>query len=211
MKEYMSDPIIETKNEACKRINLAVFTEIPESKESETQKNKIMKITSTPIKRIVSETDKWTFSQEELKPSAQYDIICPIFSAEPCDLSKNHVFIMQQIRNKISSYKSQDTHKSKFDPAKFVTERSVLDLFEASRLQCYYCKEPTLVLYEIVRDPKQWSLERLDNRFGHNSDNVVLSCLQCNLRRRCMHSDRYLKTKQMTKVVKLTAEQSALR
>jgi hypothetical protein len=162
-------------------------------------------ITQKPREKriIVSETDKWTFSQEDLEPSAQYDIVSPIFSTEVCDLSKNHLFILQQIRNKISGYKSQDNEKSKFVQEKFVTERDVLEIFEASHLTCYYCKEPTLVIYEFVRDPKQWSLERLDNKMGHNKDNVVLACLQCNLRRRCIHSDRYLKTKQMANVVKL--------
>lgn len=162
-------------------------------------------ITQKPrAKRMVAlETDKWTFSQDDLEPSAQYDIVSPIFYTEVCDLSKNHLFILQQIRNKISGYKSQDSEKSKFVQEKFVTERDVLNIFETSRLTCYYCNEPTLVLYEFVRDPKQWSLERLDNKMGHNKDNVVLACLQCNLRRRCIHSDRYLKTKQMANVVKL--------
>ena len=169
-------------------------------------------ITQKPKEKrmIVSETDKWTFSKEELEPSAQYDIVSPIFSSDLCDLSKNHLFILQQIRNKISGYKSQDKdkEKSKYDPCKFVTQNDVLELFNKSKLACYYCNEPTLVLYEYVRDPKQWSLERLDNKMGHNKDNVVLACLQCNLRRRCIHSDRYLQTKQMTTIVKLAGNPS---
>ena len=58
-------------------------------------------------------------------------------------------------------------------------------------------------MYENVREPKQWTLERLNNNFGHNCDNVVIACLNCNLKRRCIDSERYIKTKEMSKVVKL--------
>ena len=202
-------------------------------------------------KRIITETERWAFTPEELKPESQYNHVKPLFGSqhyppgtqknynsfsstdlmmekgkelefsrragggkgEPGvppigsikgDLSKNQQFILQQIKNKISGYKSQDNEKKKYDSEKFVTEMSVLTLFESSKLLCYYCQDPTLVLYEFVRDPKQWSLERLDNSKGHNTDNVVLACLKCNLKRRCIHSDRYLKTKQMTNVMKLS-------
>jgi len=155
-------------------------------------------------KRIVTETEKWAFSIEELKPESQYNHVKPLFGSLKGDLSKNQQFILQQIKNKISGYKSQDNEKKKYDVEKFVTETSVLTLFESSKLQCYYCQDPTLVLYEFVRDSKQWSLERLDNSKGHNKDNVVLACLKCNLKRRCIHSDRYLKTKQMTNILKLS-------
>ena len=59
-----------------------------------------------------------------------------------------------------------------------------------------------MILYSFVREPKQWTLERLNNVFGHNRDNVVLSCLQCNLRRRCILAERYVQTKQMSIIVK---------
>ena len=68
--------------------------------------------------------------------------------------------------------------------------------------KCYYCKENVNVLYEIVREPKQWTLERLDNSFGHNHDNVVIACLNCNVRRRTMYHERYVFTKQLNIVKK---------
>ena len=68
---------------------------------------------------------------------------------------------------------------------------------------CYYCKERVQIMYEFVREPKQWTLERLDNDFGHNRNNVAIACLHCNLRRRTMAKERYLQTKEMTKIVKL--------
>ena len=69
---------------------------------------------------------------------------------------------------------------------------------------CFYCKEPTNILYEYVREPKQWTIERLDNTYGHNCDNIVIACLSCNLRRRTTHFERYLSTKRICAgVVKL--------
>ena len=53
------------------------------------------------------------------------------------------------------------------------------------------------VLYENVRDPKQWSVDRINNDLGHNNDNYVLACLDCNLKRRCRSSDKFLFTKQL--------------
>ena len=68
---------------------------------------------------------------------------------------------------------------------------------------CYYCKEETQIMYEYVREPKQWTLERLDNSVGHNRNNVVISCLRCNVRRRCMKPEKYIQTKELTHIIKL--------
>ena len=67
----------------------------------------------------------------------------------------------------------------------------------ANDLKCYYCNNPVLVLYEYVREPKQWTVERIDNKFGHNKDNIEIACLNCNLHRRTMHHERYLFTKNL--------------
>ena len=53
------------------------------------------------------------------------------------------------------------------------------------------------ILYKNVRDKKQWSVDRIDNNLGHNIDNIVLACLDCNLKRRCKTSDKFLFTKQL--------------
>lgn len=39
-----------------------------------------------------------------------------------------------------------------------------------------------MLLYKLVREPKQWTLDRIDNEYGHCVDNIVLSCLECNLK-----------------------------
>jgi hypothetical protein len=59
------------------------------------------------------------------------------------------------------------------------------------------------ILYEYVRESNQWTLERLDNDFGHNKGNVEIACLNCNLRRRTMYHERYLFTKELSIVKKI--------
>ena len=54
------------------------------------------------------------------------------------------------------------------------------------------------VLYEESRDPKQWTLERIDNSEGHNENNIEVACLTCNVRRRTMYHEKYRFTKQLT-------------
>ena len=80
--------------------------------------------------------------------------------------------------------------------------QNVLDLMIQYENKCFYCKENVNVLYEYVREPKQWTLERLDNKFGHNTDNVVIACLSCNLRRKTMYHERFLFTKQLNIIKK---------
>jgi len=164
-----------------------------------------MVVTEKPkIKRVVTETEKWTFSKADLLVETQFSAVEPLLNNMPTSpLSKTSEFVLTQISNKISGYRSQDTEKELLNLDLLVSKADVLELMKSSCLSCYYCKEGTLVLYEYVRDPKQWTLERLDNSRGHNRDNVVLSCLRCNLRRRTMHSDRYLQTKAMSKIVKI--------
>jgi hypothetical protein len=175
--------------------NKYVVLPLPKSKTVVTEKPK--------IKRVVTETEKWTFSKADLLVETQFSAVEPLLTESSTSLSKTSEFVLTQIANKISGYRSQDTEKELLNLDLLVSKADVLELMRGSCLSCYYCKEGTLVLYEYVRDPKQWTLERLDNSRGHNRDNVVLSCLRCNLRRRTMHSDRYLQTKAMSKIVKI--------
>ena len=106
-------------------------------------------------------------------------------------------FIRQQIIQKIYGYKSQDLLKSKFDESKFVDFAKILEMMLENNLKCYYCNQSVLVLYEYVREPRQWTVERINNKFGHNKDNIEIACLNCNLHRRTMYHERYLFTKNL--------------
>ena len=49
----------------------------------------------------------------------------------------------------------------------------------------------------MSREMKQWSVDRIDNNKGHNSDNFHIACLKCNLTRRRQNDDKFLYTKQL--------------
>jgi hypothetical protein len=64
-------------------------------------------------------------------------------------------------------------------------------------LKCRYCKKEMIVLYNISREMTQWTVDRIDNDFGHNIDNFHLACLECNLNRRRRTDEKFLFTKQL--------------
>jgi hypothetical protein len=161
----------------------------PKNKKTEKQ------IEKSPDKKrqITFDKTKWTFSPTDLLPIHQQHHLF--------DKSKQP-FIYQQIKNKLSSYRCQDIDKKIHKIENQMDLSGVLHKFEESNLLCFYCKEIVFILYDNVRDPRQWTLERLDNKKGHVFDNVVIACLSCNLRRRTMKYERYVLTKEIKTVVK---------
>ena len=165
---------------------------------------------------MITNTKQWNFLETDLEPTNQLNLIKQIMelvngisqecSSQECSISDlfdtnlQHkiVFIKQQISQKIYGYRNQDLLKSKYDETKFVDFAKILEMMLANDLKCYYCNNPVLVLYEYVREPKQWTVERIDNKFGHNKDNIEIACLNCNLHRRTMHHERYLFTKNLS-------------
>jgi 5-methylcytosine-specific restriction endonuclease McrA len=144
-------------------------------------------------KRQVAQMKSWAFSTNALTNQFL------IFESPPLPnnvVNKEYQFIQQQIRQKIYGYKYQDIEKGIYSEGEFIRESQVVDLLKTSHT-CYYCKEPVLLLYEYVRDSKQWTLERIDNKRGHNADNIVVACLGCNLRRKTMYHERFVFTKQL--------------
>ena len=94
-------------------------------------------------------------------------------------------------------YKQQDIVKNKYVENKLITEDEIIEKILESHMDCYYCKEEIKILYEQVRDDKQWTLDRIDNSIGHNEDNVVICCLKCNLQRRVRDDEKFKFTKQL--------------
>lgn len=115
--------------------------------------------------------------------------------------------IKRHIAMKLHSYKTQDLKNAILDLEQFVDLEFVMELLKISEMRCFYCRELVQLLYRHVREPRQWTLERIDNDLGHNRGNVEIACLGCNLRRRCMHHERYVFTKQM-RIVKTDGDGS---
>jgi 5-methylcytosine-specific restriction endonuclease McrA len=72
-----------------------------------------------------------------------------------------------------------------------------------SKLKCYYCKSLCELIYKDIFAKNQWTLDRINNKKGHNYDNVVISCLDCNIKRGDMDSERFKKGKEIKVVRKL--------
>lgn len=110
--------------------------------------------------------------------------------------------IIRVLKQKYSSYKSQDKHSHKYDPRQHITYEQMIEKLYNSKLKCYYCNCDLSILYNKKRLKTQWTLERLDNNLGHYSSNTCISCLECNLKRRTDNYE-YFKESKQTKIVKL--------
>ena len=147
-------------------------------------------------KRSITNLDSWQFSSADLEPDMQRTYIKQLHSNSVVDKQPCKV-IQQHIMQKLNGYKAQDVKKEFHDPEKFADVEYVIQLLEESSNFCYYCKDSVQVLYENVREPKQWSLDRIYNNQGHNKGNLVIACLKCNLSRKTMYHERYAFTKQL--------------
>ncbi len=156
-------------------------------------------------KRVITTTKNWDFDTSELTFENQQ---CLVKDIQQYILVSNNVrnnvinsnklrTIIRQLNDKLQGYKSQDINKHLYSDTLFIKLSELIDLFVSTSLLCFYCKQPVRMLYEEVRDPKQWTLERIDNKFGHNNDNVTIACLHCNIQRRTMYHERFIFTKQV--------------
>lgn len=112
----------------------------------------------------------------------------------------------RHVVEKLGNYRHQDQIKHGWNPDQFATLAYTLHLLAQCGLTCHYCSACVYVLYQKVLESKQWTLDRVDNTRGHNRDNVVVACLECNLKRRRTNKEAFLftKTKAMS-VLKLEA------
>jgi hypothetical protein len=149
---------------------------------------------------------KWDLSQEEMQFSNQLKVINEMFFDNLCDnkIYNNEMskIITQQINQKIAGYKNQDLTKKMFDVQNFIIFTDIITRMNKCELTCYYCKQEMVVLYDISREMKQWTVDRIDNNKGHDKDNFHLACLECNLKRRKQSDDKFLFTKQLNIVQK---------
>lgn len=144
-----------------------------------------------PNKRSVTNSKNWCV----ILPEEQLDIIRNLDSGV-VDI-KVRELIEKELHNKLNGYKSQDVKKNKYSEELFIPLVDVLSLFIECENKCFYCSALIHILYENAREPKQWTLERVDNEMGHNKGNVMIACLECNLRRGTMYHERFSFTKQL--------------
>jgi len=105
--------------------------------------------------------------------------------------------IKRELFKKIQGYKHQDEKKQLFNEKGFVTFDNVVQRLVECKLKCFYCNCNMALVYSDIRQKNQWTLDRIDNSQGHNNNNVVAACLQCNLERRDKDMDKFYFTKNL--------------
>ena len=117
--------------------------------------------------------------------------------------SKEKRHMKQEIERKICSYKHQDTLK-RHDQQNFIDYECILSQLLKCNMTCHYCFCQVFILYDNVREKHQWTVDRIDNDKGHTKDNYVISCLECNMKRRAQIFDKFMFTKSL-RLVKLSS------
>ena len=141
------------------------------------------------------ETKTWNLNKEELTHQKQLEVLMSNNFTKNND--KYILTLITHIKNKIYNYKQQDIIKKKLNENEFVSFEETLNLLKTNQMKCVYCNDNIYILYERVREMKQWSLDRINNDLGHNIGNLVVACLDCNLKRRRTNKDSFMFTKNM--------------
>jgi hypothetical protein len=147
----------------------------------------IKKLTKEKKVEIRVNSKKWEIDKEILEWRNQLKNI----------ENKEYPLFQTEIKSKLNNYKTQDIKKQIYDINLFLSYEDLITIIKDSELKCYYCRDCIFILYEIVRENKQWTLDRINNDLGHNKENIVISCLECNLKRRDINSNKFLFTKQL--------------
>ena len=132
----------------------------------------------------------------------QVDMLRQLYIIGPDYMAPNASLFISELNHKIQGYKGQDIKKEIHDKTTLIQLEDVLEKLVSSRLTCCYCSKPIMVLYKNVREPTQWTLDRVDNDLAHTRDNTCISCLKCNLQRRLMNAEKFSFTKKL-KIQKL--------
>lgn len=197
--ELSKNPIINSPKNQETNVKSIVFSGTNTKYQMKTLNN----LPKEPKMRV--ETQTWGLDEKQLSFDSQVNIMLEIHhninNTEVADIIEKNKYrrlIISHIKTKIQSYKHQDTIKKMYNEKEFIDFDYVVNLLAESGLKCHYCACETYLLYEIVREMKQWSLDRINNYKGHNRGNLVMSCLECNLKRRRTNKDAFFMTKNMT-------------
>jgi hypothetical protein len=159
-----------------------------------TGKRNVDSLSNNDKKRV--ESEKWNkldlFKDIDMKKQIEY--INRLYLDEEYEGKE---YIKKEVQRKLRGYKNQDRKKEVFDKRYFISYDELLEKLVVSKLKCYYCRCECKLMYENIREKKQWTLDRLDNEQGHNRDNVVVSCLECNVKKGTMDDEKFKFAKQM--------------
>ena len=146
------------------------------------------------------ETIKWNLDDSYFTYNKQIQIINSLYLNQE---QEQNILAKREISKKINGYKSQDVQKELLDLNRLISLDQAIEKLVLSKLKCFYCKENCELLYKNTLAKKQWTLDRVNNEYGHNHDNVVICCLECNIKKGEMDSDRFKQGKDIKIIRKL--------
>ena len=160
-------------------------------------KRNIDKINKTkkPERKV---SEKWKIDESLFTNKKQIEFINKIYLGEE---GEEELWVKREIKKKIYGYKNQDLTKKIINLNKLISLDQTVERLVESKLKCFYCKENCDLVYKDILARKQWTLDRINNNEGHNYDNVVISCYECNIKRGNMNSERFKRGKEI-KIVK---------
>jgi hypothetical protein len=141
--------------------------------------------------------EKWNLPDHYFTHSHQFGVVSKLYMNLDNDVIENREIYIKEITKKLSGYKRQDTDKDIYLKDTFISLEELIEKLLCSKLKCFYCKCGCELIYENILSKRQWTLDRIENDAGHNADNVVICCLECNLKRGTMDSDRFKYGKQL--------------
>jgi len=121
--------------------------------EERPKKVKRVKMEKPKKKRVITATVNWETAIKELEETDVDEILNHPDDNNTCKI------ILQQVKKKISGYLVQDRNKNRVNKELFVNVQDVINLFKTSDMNCYYCKAKAEIIYEYIRELKQWTLE----------------------------------------------------
>lgn len=158
------------------------------------------------MKKIISgverknEPRKMELGEEFYSHRIQLDVIKSMYRIED-DVPLQYVsavpVFVRHIKEKLNGYLTQDRLQDRVNDGEHISYMEAIKKIVECGQTCYYCSDEVLLLYTVSRETMQWTLDRIDNDVRHSVDNVVVSCLGCNLSKRRRDTEGFRATKQM--------------
>ena len=89
-----------------------------------------------------------------------------------------------RIAAKVAGHREADARAGRtWVEEEYVGVEDVLALLREQRARCFACGEHVVPAWTAANDPRQFSIDRINNDEAHLRGNVRIACLACNVSR----------------------------